>query len=331
MSTNPAIAFVLLLAVGIPLAGSASAQNSTIPGNVTGLVDNATDIVDNSTDNVGEGEQDSPFVDETSVDVVINEVELNPRGSDVGKEWIELYNPSEDDVEIGDFEISTSFKSATIRLPSDAEIGANGTYVIELDRQVLSNTAESIDLADGSGDVIDSTPSLVDKGDDSRTWQRMPDGDSEWRFAAGTKDELNDSDGQISAKYSARSGSAACHGTAGCAEGMVTRLVDSDTLYVKVNGTEYKIDLALVMAPSRSEEGYAESRALAQSLCFGSRVLVDQDDEQLTTDDSIIAVVYCASTNLNSELLDSGLATLDADQCEMSEFAGQRWAVDHGC
>jgi endonuclease YncB( thermonuclease family) len=331
---NPAIAFALLLIVGIPLASSASAQNSTIAGNATGLVDNATDLVDNATDLVDDVTdiiEDSPFVDETSVNIVINEVELNPRGSDVGKEWIELYNPTDDDVDIGAFEIRTSFKSATIRLPSDAEIGANETYVIELDRQMLSNTAESLGLADGSGDVIDSTPSLVDKSDDSDTWQRVPDGNSEWRFVADTKGELNDPSGQISAKYNTRSGSAACHGVAGCAEGMVTRIVDGDTLYVKVNGTEYKMDLALVNAPSKDAEGYSGSTSFTRDLCLGNTVLVDQDDKLLTSDDSVIAVVYCASTNLNSELLDSGHATLDEGQCETSEFASQRWATDHGC
>jgi len=328
LSMNPAIAFALLLIVGIPLASSASAQNSTIVGNATDLADNATD----ASEKVEEGEEeDSPFVDETSIDIVINEVELNPRGNDVGKEWIELYNPTDDDVDIGDFEIRTSFKSAAIRLPSDAEIGANGTYVVELDRQMLSNTAESLDLADGSGDVIDSTPSLVDKSDDSDTWQRMPDGSSEWRFVAGTKDELNDPSGQISSRYSARSGSAACHGVTGCAEGMATRIVDGDTLYVKVNGTEYKVDLALVSAPSRAEEGYSESTSFTRDLCLGNAVLVDQDDELLTSDDSIIATVYCASTNLNGGLLDGGHATLDEGQCETSEFASQRWATDHGC
>lgn len=332
MSLNPAVAFMLLLAAGIPLAGAASAQNSTAVGNMTAgniTASNVTDLVDDATDIV---EDDSPFVDETSgVEIVINEVELNARGSDVGREWIELYNPSDDDVDISDFEIMTSFKSATIRLPSDAEISANGTYVVELDRQTLSNTAESLDLADGSGEVIDRTPSLVDSADDSRTWQRMPDGNSEWQFAAGTQDELNDPDGEISARYSARSGSAACQGTTGCAEGMATRIVDGDTLYVRVNSTEYKVDLALVSAPSRSEDGYSESTSFTRDLCLGNSVLVDQDDELLTSDDSVIAVVYCASTNLNGELLDSGHAALDEDRCETSEFASQRWATDHGC
>jgi hypothetical protein len=330
------VVFAFLVAMGLPAAGVASAQsNSTIAGNLTdSLMDDAESIIDDATSIIDEetSDTDSPFLDESSpVDVVINEVELNPRGSDKGNEWIEIYNPSDADADISDFEITTSFKSATIRVPSDTVIEANETYVIELDGQVLSNTAESLDLADGSGEMIDSTPSLVDLGDDDRTWQRTPDGSNEWEFAADTRDDLNDPEGQASETRTARSGLAACQGTAGCAEGMATRIVDGDTLYVRINATLYKVDLALASAPQRGEEDYMESTSFTRDLCLGNTVLVDQDDELLTTRTSVIAVVYCGSTNLNSELLDSDHAALDNDQCETSEFATQRWARDHGC
>lgn len=323
MRADFGLLLILVLAIAIPAAGPAGAQS----GNTPGVVGNVTDST----------VSDSPFVNETETSslnatvIVINEVELNPRGNDAGREWIELYNPSDVDVNISDFKIRTSFKSATIQLPSNAEIEVNETYVVELDRKILSNTAESLVLTNATGGIIDRTPSLVDRSDDGRTWQRIPDGNNEWQFAAGTRDELNDPDGQVSATRSARSGLVQCQGTAGCAEGMAIRIVDGDTLYVRVNATVYKIDLALASAPPRTEQGYAESRSFTQSLCLGSNVLVDQDDKLLTSDTSVIAVVYCESTNLNSELLDGGYATLNVGQCETSEFASQRWARDHGC
>ncbi len=314
-----------MLAIAVPAVPAGVQSNSTITGDIT-------DLIGNSTDSPVDDLPPANDTETSSIDnVVINEVELNPRDTDVGREWIELYNPSGADVNVSDFEMRTSFKSAIIRLPQGAVMEANETYVVELDRQMLSNTAESLVLENGSGEVIDRTPSLVDRSDDWRTWQRIPDGYNEWQFAAGTNEELNDPDEQAGSTRSARSGSAACQGTAGCAEGMVTRIVDGDTIYVKVNGTTYKVDLALASAPSRTEDGYAESTSFTRSLCLGSNVLVDQDDEQLTSDTSIIAVVYCESTNLNSEHLNSGHATLDMDQCETSEFAGQRWVRDHGC
>ncbi|MGI0050059.1 MAG: lamin tail domain-containing protein, partial [Nitrososphaera sp.] len=262
MSIKLVAILILLLTIAIPAVGSSSAQssNNMTASEIVDLVHNSTNTTNptglgNETDSV----DGSPFVNDTetsdlgATDIVINEVELNPRGSDLGNEWIELYNPADVEANVSGFEIRTSFKSATIKLPSEAVIEPNGTYVVEIDGQMLSNTAESLTLANASGNIVDKTPSLVDKNDDGRTWQRIPDGNNEWKFAVGTQDELNDPDGQASATYTARAGSTVqCHGTAGCAEGMVTRIVDGDTLYVRVNGTDYKVDLALASAPPRT-------------------------------------------------------------------------------
>jgi hypothetical protein len=228
LSINFRLPLVLLLAIAVP-ALPASAQNST-------LTDNDTD----------------PWSVEN---VMINEVELNPIGDDLDREWIELYNPSGTEVNISDFEITTSFKPAAIRLPQGAGIEANDTYVVELSTQMLSNTAESLVLEDRLGKVIDTTPSIVDWSDDDRTWQRIPDGDNEWHFAAGTKGELNDPDGHAAAARSARLGSIECQGKAGCVDGIVTRIVDGDTLYVGFNGATYTVDLAIASAPLTTESG----------------------------------------------------------------------------
>ena len=112
---------------------------------------------------------------------------------------------------------------------------------------------------------------------------------------------------------------------------MVVRIVDGDTLYVSVNNTTYKVNLALVNAPSRGQDGFTESTAFTRNMCLGNKVLVDQDDEQLASNSNVVAVVYCSSENLNSELLDNGYANLDSDQCKTSEFARQSWAREHGC
>lgn len=65
-------------------------------------------------------------------------------------------------------------------------------------------------LVINTGEVIDSTQSLVDRSDDAHTWQRMQVGNYEWQFAAGTRDELSDPEGQTSATRSAHSRSAVC-------------------------------------------------------------------------------------------------------------------------
>jgi hypothetical protein len=146
---------------GIPTAAGQNALSNTTASDIIDLVDNAlsnttasdiNDLVDNVTESEGEGEgegveeviesplpleaiedlSNSPFVndaDETSSvtagdSTLVNEVELNPRGNDLEKEWIELYNPTTVDVNISDFEISPLFQSPTIELPPDAVIEA---------------------------------------------------------------------------------------------------------------------------------------------------------------------------------------------------------------
>jgi endonuclease YncB( thermonuclease family) len=293
--------------------------------------------------------------------ILINEIELNPRGNNIEeKEWIELYNPTTVDINISGVKITPSFQSPTIELPPDAVIEAGKTYVIELDRPILSNTGESLVLANGTGDILDRTPSLVDRSDDSHTWQRIPDGNNEWQFVENTEGNSND-DSETSSTTpdsventegnpnndpdtlstildSVYSGSEVeCLGSARCIEGIATRIADGDTLYVESNSsTTYKVDLALIKAPSRSEEEmFAESTAFTRDLCLGSTVLVDEDDMLSTSSTSsnsdILGVVYCSSTNLNSELLDNGYAKLETEQCARSEFANEPWVKDHGC
>ena len=315
-------------------ADSLSTNNATGGSSADDNTDSlSTDNTDSlSTNNATGG---SSADDNEEGNIMINEIELNPKSNDDDMEWIELYNPSDSDVNIGDYKIRTS-KSTVIDLPSDAEIKAGETYVIELDRQLLSDIAEIVVLESGSGEVVDRTPSFVDRSDDSRTWQRMPDGNNEWQFASDTEEELNSQETTMdlpSIKRGGASGSEPeCIGSAGCAEGMAVRIVDGDTLYVSVNGTVYKVNLALAKAPLGGEEGFIESTAFTRSLCLGSRVLIDQDDEQLTSGGSIIATVYCSSdNNLNHELLENGYATFESDQCSESEFALQEWARKYGC
>jgi endonuclease YncB( thermonuclease family) len=360
MSINLETVLVLLL---LPIVGSipsAAGQNAlSNTTTATGIID----LVDNVTESDGggggggverEGEiesslpleaiedlSSSPFVndaDETSSvtagdSILVNEVELNPSGNDMEeKEWIELYNPTAVDINIHDFEITPLVQSLTIELQPDAVIEAGQTYVIEFDRPMLSNTGESLVLANATGDVQDRTPSLVDRSDDDRTWQRIPDGNDEWQFVENTEGSPNDPDTLSTILDSVYSGSdVECLGSAGCVEGVVTRIVDGDTLYVRVNSTVYKVDLALTKAPSRFAETSAESTAFTRDLCLGSTVLVDQDDMLLTSNSGVIGVVYCSSSNLNSELLDNGYAELEAQQCATSEFANEPWVKDHGC
>jgi len=379
MSINLETVLALLLLTivgGIPAAAGQNvlSTSTTVASNIIDLVDNVTEseagggeeeetesplpleaLEDQSSSTSVNGDDDTSSV--TAGDsTLINEVELNPSGNDMEEgEWIELYNPTSVDINISGFEITPSFQSPTIKLPPDAVIEAGETYVIKLDRPILSNTGESLVLANATGDIQDRTPSLVDRSDDDHTWQRIPDGNNEWQFVQNTEGNPNDDDSDTRSTTldseedtpsnpnddpdtlstildSVYSGSdVECLGSAGCIEGVATRIVDGDTLYVRANGTVYKVDLALTEAPSRNEEMFAESTAFTRDLCLGSTVLVDQDDMLPTSNSGVTGVVYCSSSNLNSELLDNGYAELKTEQCATSEFANEPWVKDHGC
>jgi len=120
-----------------------------------------------------------------------------------------------------------------------------------------------------------------------------------------------------------------CSGTARCITGIVTKIVDGDTIHV--DGVSVRF--AMASAPELKGFGGIDSRNFIDTICpVGSEVLVDEDDSQ--TEGSygrMIGVVYCNGVNLNSELLDAGLGYLADQFCDSSEFASDDWAVKHGC
>jgi len=120
-----------------------------------------------------------------------------------------------------------------------------------------------------------------------------------------------------------------CMGTAQCFAGVVTEVIDGDTL--KVNGESIRFSLA--SAPELKGFGGIDSKNFIETICpVGSTVIIDEDDGQvLGSYGRIIAVIYCNDVNLNSELLDANLGYLEDRFCDSSEFSTTTWAVKHGC
>jgi len=120
-----------------------------------------------------------------------------------------------------------------------------------------------------------------------------------------------------------------CMGTAKCFEGVVTEVIDGDT--IKVNGESIRFSLA--SAPELKGFGGIDSKNFIETICpVGSTVTIDEDDGQvLGSYGRIIAVIYCNDVNLNSELLDANLGYLEDRFCDSSEFSTTTWAVKHGC
>ena len=120
-----------------------------------------------------------------------------------------------------------------------------------------------------------------------------------------------------------------CMGTAKCFAGIVTEVIDGDTL--KVNGESIRFSLA--SAPELKGFGGIDSRNFIETLCpVGSEVTIDEDDGQvLGSYGRIIGLIYCNDVILNQELLDANLGYLEDRFCDSSEFSTTTWAQKHGC
>jgi hypothetical protein len=126
-----------------------------------------------------------------------------------------------------------------------------------------------------------------------------------------------------------------CQGQADCFRGMVTEIVDGDTLDIN----NVRVRLALVNTPERGEDGYTEAIDFVQSICgVGTTALVDEDDGQKEGSfDRVIGLVYCGNDNINNKkslnglLLEGGYATIYQEFCGISEFSTANWAQSRGC
>ncbi len=152
--------------------------------------------------------------------VEINEWDQNPAGTDTGREWIELYNPTSQTVDLGGWKLVDSRSGKAMTIGSGTRIGPEGYFVLNWTQSSLINSDyTSIVLLDGAGREIDRTSAGKDSKNTDFCWARYPNGrdqnsDSDWRFQAAT---LGYSNGGISSDiYAGQSLSLQFNVTAGC-------------------------------------------------------------------------------------------------------------------
>lgn len=120
--------------------------------------------------------------------------------------------------------------------------------------------------------------------------------------------------------------------------GLVTHIVDGDTLDLDINGTISRIRFSLVNTPERGEPGYKEAKNFVAQTCpVGSTALLDMDNKQKPSFGRIVGVIYCSNSNsstsskivnINSELLTRNYAKVVTRFCDISEFAERSWIVE---
>jgi competence protein ComEC len=121
----------------------------------------------------------------TDNQILINEVELNPAGTDTGTEKVELYNPSDTSIDVSGWTItSAAGRTATVVINEGTTITSKGYLIVGRDlQQWLDNTGEGIDLRNDLGILIDSVGPFSDQDNDESTWQRSPNGQDNWAFS----------------------------------------------------------------------------------------------------------------------------------------------------
>ena len=120
--------------------------------------------------------------------VVINEVDTNPFGDDslAISEWVELYNPTDTDVDLSGWEIaSTTVLKKTFTIPDGTIISPEQLLPFTYAKVWFTDSSDSVELRNPFGDVVDKTPLISDLENDFLSWQRIYDGHTDWEFSLG--------------------------------------------------------------------------------------------------------------------------------------------------
>jgi hypothetical protein len=141
----------------------------------------------------------TPAYAQTADHVVINEVDINPLGDDSASisEWVELYNPTDSDVDLGGWSVaSTTILKKTMTIPSGTVIEPGQFLTYSYQPVWFTDVNESVELRDENNVIVDKTPTVSDIQNDFSSWQRIYDGyDSDssdgWKFATATAGKSN--------------------------------------------------------------------------------------------------------------------------------------------
>ena len=168
--------------------------------------------------------------------VVINEVDTNPFGDDslTVSEWVELYNPTDSDVDLSGWEIaSTTVLKKTFTIPDGTVISPEKHLIFTYAKVWFTDSSESVELRNPSGDIIDKTPIISDLKNDFFSWQRSFDAHLDWEFSLGN---------------------------AGASNGKLTLSEESSTVEVTLSTdkTNYNFDETAIIGGTVSEKVFVE-------------------------------------------------------------------------
>ena len=136
----------------------------------------------------------SVYAQTISDHVVINEVDTNPFGDDSQSisEWVELYNPTDSDVDLSGWEIaSTTVLKKTLTIPDNTVISPGDFLLFNYEKTWFTDSSELVELRNADGVIVDETPFMIDLKNDFFSWQRSYDGFSDWEFSLSSAGSSN--------------------------------------------------------------------------------------------------------------------------------------------
>ncbi|NPV62873.1 MAG: DUF11 domain-containing protein [Methanotrichaceae archaeon] len=129
--------------------------------------------------------------------VVINEFEQNPDGPDGGNEWVELFNPGTEEINLAGWKLVDSYYGKSVAISSENVISPGSFLTLPWSNGTLINSRQvGIVLYDSSDREVDRSLEGKDEEDDERCWARNPNGKdldqpSDWTFQASTSGSHN--------------------------------------------------------------------------------------------------------------------------------------------
>ncbi len=88
----------------------------------------------------------------------------------------------------------------------------------------------------------------------------------------------------------------------------VTRIIDGDTIYVRMNGQSYRVRYIGINTPERDEPCYADATAANADLVRGQTVTLVKDVSNTDDYDRLLRYVYVGEVFVNAELVAQGYA-----------------------
>jgi len=133
----------------------------------------------------------------SAASVVINEMELNP--PEGGVDWVEIYNPDNEGVDISGWTAEITDGSWVGKLPAvpaGTILPARGFYVYSGLSSWNHNDGGYAALFSASGEEVDKTATRQDTMNNDFTYGRHPDGydtntDGDWGLGSATKGKSN--------------------------------------------------------------------------------------------------------------------------------------------